>query len=53
LAFRQALNAAVRWRYIARNPAVEAGKNPQPRSEEFEPFTRGEIDALAEELGPS
>jgi integrase len=52
LALRQALNAAVRWRYIARNPAVEAGKNPQPRSEEFEPFTRDEIDAIAAELGP-
>src|SRR5262245_50144227 len=26
-AFRQALNAAVRWRYIATNPAVDAGRN--------------------------
>jgi len=50
-AFRQALAAAVRWRYIARNPAAEAGRNPQPRSEELNPFTRKEIDALAEELG--
>ena len=31
-AMRQALAAAVRWDYIGRNPATEAGKNPQPRS---------------------
>src|SRR4051794_36944400 len=51
-AFRQALAAAVRWRYMTRNPAVEAGRNPEPRSEELEPFSRDEIDALAAELGP-
>jgi hypothetical protein len=51
LAMRQALNAAMRWRYIGRNPALEAGKNPQPRTEELLPFTREEIDALAAELG--
>ena len=38
-ALRQALAAAVRWRYIARNPAVDAGRNPQPRAEELHPFT--------------
>jgi integrase len=53
LALRQALNAACRWRYIARNPAVDAGQNPQPRSEELLPFTRDEIDMLAVELGPA
>ena len=52
-AMRQALGAAVRWRYIGRNPAVDAGKNPQPRREEFCPFTRDEIDALEVELGPT
>jgi integrase len=52
LAFRQALGAAVRWHYIARNPAVEAGRNPEPRREELWPFTRAEVDALAIELGP-
>jgi hypothetical protein len=41
LAMRQALAAAVRWRYLTRNPAVEAGRNPEPRSEELRPFTRG------------
>jgi hypothetical protein len=30
LALRQALNAAVRWRYIDNNPALDAGPNPQP-----------------------
>jgi hypothetical protein len=52
LALRQTLGAAVRWRYLTRNPAVEAGRNPEPRSEELDPFTRDEIDALAVELGP-
>jgi integrase len=51
-ALRQALAAAVRWRYITRNPAIEAGRNPQPRAEELQPFAVEEIDALAEELGP-
>ena len=30
-AMRQALAAAVRWKYLDRNPAADAGKNPQPR----------------------
>lgn len=50
-ALRQALTAGVRWRYLTVNPAVDAGKNPQPRGEELHPFTRTEIDALAVELG--
>lgn len=53
LALRQCLGAAVRWRYIARNPAVDAGPNPEPRADELRPFTRQEIDALAIELGPA
>jgi integrase len=52
LALRQTLGAAVRWQYIARNPAIDAGPNPEPRAEELQPFTREQIDALAEELGP-
>jgi hypothetical protein len=52
LALRQTLGAAVRWRYLTRNPAVDAGGNPEPRSEELLPCTPGEIDALAVELGP-
>jgi integrase len=51
-AFRQSLAAAVRWRYIVRNPVADAGRNPQPRPEELHPFTGEEIDALARELGP-
>jgi integrase len=50
-AMRQALGAAVRWRYLRRNPAVDAGRNPQPRAEELLPFTRAEVDALDLELG--
>lgn len=51
-AFRQALGTAVRWRYIARNPAA-AERNPQPRSEELRPFEPEQIDAIATELGSS
>jgi integrase len=51
LALRQTLGAAVRWHYLVRNPAVEAGRNPEPRAEELLPFTPDEIDALAVELG--
>jgi integrase len=50
-AIRQALAAAQRWGYITRNPAVDAGSNVQPRAEELRPFTREQIDALADELG--
>jgi integrase len=52
-ALRQVLTAAVRWGYIARNPAVDAGRNPQPRAEELRPFTPAEIAALDAELGPA
>jgi integrase len=51
LAMRQTLNAAVRWRYLRTNPVADAGPNPVPRTEEFVPFTRAEIDALDTELG--
>jgi integrase len=50
-ALRQALAAAVRWRYLAANPAIDAGRNPQPRAEELQPFTRAELDRLVDELG--
>lgn len=51
-AMRQVLNGAVRWRYIATNPAHEFGANRQPRAREVDPFTVEEIDAIAEEIGP-
>jgi integrase len=50
-ALRQALGAGVRWRYLSRNPAIEAGNNPEPPQEELQPFTREQVDALATELG--
>jgi len=49
-ALRQCLAAAVRWRYLTRNPAVDAGSNPKPRSKEIDPFTPGEVDAILAEL---
>jgi integrase len=52
-ALRQAFAAAVRWQYIARNPAADMGPNPQPRTEEIEPFTRVQVDMIADELGPA
>jgi integrase len=51
-ALRQAFGAALRWGYLRANPAVDAGRNPQPRKEELHPFSRDEVDALAVELGP-
>jgi integrase len=50
-ALRQTLGAAVRWQYLGRNPAVDAGRNPQPRSEELLPFSAEEVEALAAETG--
>jgi integrase len=52
-ALRQVFASAVRWRYIARNPAVDMGSNPQPRTEEIEPFSREQVDMIAAELGPA
>jgi integrase len=50
-ALRQTLGAAVRWQYLGRNPAVDACRNPQPRTDELEPFTRKQVDVIASELG--
>ena len=52
LALRQALGAAVRWRYLARNPAVDAGPQPPAAQRGAAPFTPDEVDALEVELGP-
>lgn len=52
-ALRQVLAAAVRWHYIATNPAVDAGPNREPRAEEIRPFTRDELDRIVEELADS
>jgi integrase len=49
-AFRQVLQAAVRWRWIEDNPAVYV-KNPEPRPGEIDPFESwDELDAIAAEL---
>ena len=50
---RQVFAAAVRWRYIAANPAKDAGPNKTPRKEEIEPFTPDELDAIIAELADS
>jgi uncharacterized protein with GYD domain len=52
-ALRQTLGAAVRWEYLARNPATLAGRNPQPPPRPVRAYTRAEVDAIATELVPS
>jgi integrase len=51
-AFRQVLEAAVRWGYIARNPAKLAGRNPQPPPRPVRAYTYAELEAIAAELSP-
>jgi integrase len=50
-ALRQALDAAVRWGDLDRNPAKLAGANPPPPPRGIQTFALGEIDAVAVELG--
>ena len=50
-AFRQALEAGVRYGYLTRNPAKLAGPNPMPPPREIRVYTPDEIKAIAEELG--
>jgi integrase len=52
-AFRQVLEAGVRWRLMRSNPVRESGPNRQPRRAEVEPFTLAEVDRIAAELGPA
>jgi integrase len=50
-AFRQVLDAAVRWKLIPDNPA-KLVPNPQPKRPEIRPFDSWEdVEAVAEELG--
>ena len=51
-AFRQTLEAAVRWGYMTRNPAKLAGRNRQPSPRTVRPFTRAEVDRIAAALPP-
>jgi integrase len=50
-ALRQCLEAAVRWRLLATNPARLAGRNPQPKRDEVIPFEPDEVERLGVELG--
>jgi hypothetical protein len=52
-ALRQALEAAVRWGHMARNPAKLAGANRQPSPRQVRAFNRAELDAIAGELPPT
>jgi integrase len=49
-ALRQVLAAAVRWHYLQRNPAQEAGANAQPRADEIRPLTRTQVQQIADEI---
>ena len=51
-AFRQVLNAAVRWKVLDENPARHV-PNPLPKRDEIRPFESWEqVEAVADELGP-
>jgi hypothetical protein len=51
-ALRQVLDAAVRWRRLAENPAKLAGRNPKPPPRPVRAFAPDELDAIAAELSP-
>lgn len=51
-AFRQVLDAAVRWERMSRNPAKLAGRNRKPPPRAVRAFSRAEIDAIAAECPP-
>ncbi len=51
-ALRQTLGAAVRWDYMSRNPAKQAGRNPQPPPRSIRTYTTLELDAIGVELPP-
>ncbi len=52
-ALRQTLGAAVRWGYMASNPAVIAERNRQPSPRVVRVYARAERDAIAAELTPA
>ena len=51
-AFRQALEAGIRYGYMTRNPAKLAGPNPMPSPRDIRVYTPDELKAIADELGP-
>ena len=50
-AFRQALEAGIRYSYITRNPAKLAGPNPMPTPREIRVYTAEELKAIVAEFG--
>jgi integrase len=50
-AFRQALEAGIRYGYLTRNPAKLAGPNPMPSPREIRVYTPDELKAIVDELG--
>jgi integrase len=50
-AFRQALEAGVRYGYLTHNPAKLAGPNPMPAPREIRVFTPAELTAITADLG--
>jgi hypothetical protein len=44
---RQVLGAGVRWRLLERNPAVDAGENPEPDPAPVRVYTLAELEAIA------
>jgi integrase len=51
-ALRQTFGGAVRWGYMASNPALLAGRNRQPPPREIRVYTLAEVEAVADELSP-
>lgn len=49
-ALRQVLAAGVRWRMLERNPAVDAGDNPEPSQRTVRAYTLAELAAIEDEL---
>ena len=52
-AFRQALEAGVRYGYLTRNPAKLAGPNPMPTPREIRVYTPDELRRSPPSSGPS
>jgi integrase len=50
-AFRQTLDAGVRYGYLTKNPAKLAGRNPQPLPRPVRIYTADELDRIVGELG--
>jgi integrase len=51
-ALRQACDAAVRWGHTQRNPARDAGRNPQPPPRPIRAYAWPELEAIAVEMSP-